>query len=533
MARALMNVFVTLLAAAVFAGAAAPGALADPIVLHRGNVAEPDTLDPQKYSLAYEAEIMRDLFEGLTALDAQAEIVPGAAERWTISDDGLVFTFFLRDGLQWSDGTPLTAEDFAAGIRRALDPATAAQYANLAYKIRNAEAVNKGALPLSDLGVRALDDKTVEITLEKPSPIILRLLAVPLLFPVPRHVIETDGDNWVKAGTIVSNGPFTLAGWRPNDYVRVVKNPRFHAADSVKLDEVYFYPTDDDAAALKRFRAGEIDLNMRFSPGDYEWLKANMANSIQVTPASWFSYLVLNQTKPPFSDSRVRKALAMAIDREALTGRVLKTGETPAYGFVPPAITGYEGASLAFRGRPIGEAQAEARALLAEAGFGPENPLHFTFNHRAGTANRRVAVALADMWAQIGVKAELVSSEVKTHYSLLRERDFELADAGWSSPPDPEYFIYLLLTASTETNYGGYSNPRYDALAAEAEIILDTPARYAAFKAVEQIGLDDAAMIPLFFNASRNLVAPYVRGFEPNAEDNHPSRWITLERAGQ
>lgn len=528
-----MNVFAALLATALFAGAVAPGALADPVILYRGNIAEPDTLDPQKYSLAYEAEIMRDLFEGLTALDAQAEIVPGAAERWTISDDGLVFTFFLRNGLQWSDGTSLTAEDFAAGIRRALDPATAAQYANLAYKIRNAEAVNKGALPLSDLGVRAIDEKTVEITLEKPSPIILRILAVPLLFPVPRHVIETEGDNWIRAGTIVSNGPFTLADWRPNDYVRIVKNPRFHAADSVKLDEVYFYPTDDDAAALKRFRAGEIDLNMRFSPGDYEWLKANMPESAHIMPSSWFSYLVLNSEKPPFGDVRVRRALAMAIDREALTGRILKTGEVPAWSFVPTSITGYEGASFDFRDKPVSELQAEARRLLAEAGFDEANPLRFKFNHRAGTANKRVAVALADMWAQIGVKADLVATEVKTHYSLLREHDFEVADAGWSSPPDPEYFIYLLLTASTETNYGSYSNPRYDAMAAEAEIILDTPTRYAAYKAVEQVGLDDAAMIPLFFNVSRNLVAPYVKGFEPNVEDNHPSRWITLERAGQ
>ena len=502
-------------------------------VLRRGNVAEPDTLDPQKYGLSYETEIMRDLFIGLTGLDAKGDVIPGAAESWTISPDGMTYTFKMRAGHVWSDGTKVTAEDAVFGIRRALDPKTNAQYANLAYKIVNAPDVNSGTLPPEALGVKALDENTLEIRLSRPSPILIDLLATPILFPVPKHAVERYGEDWVKPGNMVSNGPFTLTEWVPNDHVLVTKNLKFYDAANVAPDEVIYYPTDNDEAALKRFRAGELDFNARYSPRQHEWLKANMPREAHSAMSSWVTYIVLNLDNPKFADVRVRRALAMAVDRETITDRVLKTGESPAYGFVPPVIKGYAGAEFDFRNMLLPERQAQARQLLLDAGYGPDNPLTFNFNYRTGEANRKIAVALADMWKSVGVTANLAADEVKVHYNSLREHDFEVADAGWSSPTDPEYFIYLLRTESTETNYGNYSNTEYDRIAFEAETIMDKPTRYARYAEAEAIALADAPIIPILFNVSRNLVQPYLKGYEDNPQDVHPSRWMRLEQHGE
>jgi oligopeptide transport system substrate-binding protein len=523
-------------AVAVLAGVAATaisfvGSEPDAIVLKRGNVEEPDTLDPHRYGLTYESEIMRDLFVGLLGIDAKGKLIPGAAESWTISEDGRVYTLKMREGHVWSDGTPVTADDAVFSIRRALDGKTNANYANLAYKIKNALQVNKGELKPEDLGVRALDVRTVEITLDRPSPVLLNILSIPLLFPVPKHAIEKYGNDWVKPGNMISNGPFTLAEWLPNDYVRVKKNPLFYDAASVLVDEVYFYPIGNDSTALKRFRAGELDFNGRFVHADANWLKQNMPDAMRMTTASWVSYFVINQQIDKFKDVRVRKAMAMLIDREALCQRVLGLGEVPAYGLVAPVIEGYQGAYFDFRTAGQAEREAEARRLLAEAGYSDAKPLTFTMRIRSGMTNKMVAVAVQEMWSKAGVKAELAVSEVKVHYNDLREKDFEVADAGWVAPLDPEYYIYLVRTESTETNYGSYSNAEYDRIAYEAEGMIDIPKRYASFAAAEKIALDEVAMIPLFFNVNRNLVAAHLKGFENNPQDFHLSRFMSLQPA--
>lgn len=503
----------------------------EPQILDRGNAAEPDTLDPQKYSLAAEANILRDLFLPLMQLDAKARPIAGAAERWEANADGTVWTFHLREGLMWSDGAPVTADDFVLGMRRAVDPATLAQFANLVYFIKNAEAVNTGRMAVEALGVRAVDPRTVEITLEYPTPLLLNLLATPILFPVPTHVHAAHGEAWVKPGTMVSNGPFTLAEWRPDDKVRLVRNPRFVEAPLVALSEVRFYPIEDESAALKRFRAGELDMQERYPPGRRTWLEENMPGVVREAPQLWLNYLVINQTLPQYADVRVRTALSLLIDRDTITGRLLRNGEVPAYRLVPVAVEGYPDQSYAYAQSPMAERIATARALLAEAGYGPENPLKVTFRHRAGELNKRVAVAIQGMWQAGGITAELVTGDLKTHYNLLREQAFEIADAGWSfGAPDPYYVAYLLMTASVETNYGKWSNATYDRIARQAEATLDIPTRFGLYAEAERIALDDHALIPLFFPASRTLVQPWVGGFENNAPGNHVSRWLRLDQ---
>jgi len=511
--------------------AASLAASASALTLKRGNQGEPDTLDPPKYSLVIELNILNDLFDGLVVADARGEPVPGAAERWDVSADGTVYTFHLRAGLKWSDGTPLTAEDFVAGWRRALDPATAAQLVDLAYTVRNARAVAAGEKPPAELGVRAVDAQTFEVTLEAPDAAFIRLVAgYALFFPLPRHLYAQAGEGWAKPGVMVSNGPYTLAEWTPAAQVRLEKNPDYWNAANVAIDEVIFYPTVDEAQALNQFRSGELDLSLGFPPGQYEWLKANMPAEVSLTPASTTSFLTLNQRNPKFADARVRRAISLAIDRNILTDKVLATGQTPAYSLIPKVVKDFTPApENDFSAIPMDKRLAEARALLAEAGYGPANPLNFRLDYRAGDANKKVIVAIAAMLQRIGVKADLQANEVKVHYAKLRAGDFEAADGGWQGTPDPVFFSLLLQTGS-ESNYGGWSNAEFDRLTRAAAVEIDPAKRMSMFAEADRIAMADTALVPLFNTAHRALVQQWVKGFEGNATNSHRSSDLRIEK---
>ncbi len=504
---------------------------ASAVTLKRGNQAEPDTLDPPKYSLLVELNILNDLFDGLIIAGPDGEPGPGAAESWEMSADGTVYTFHLREGLKWSDGAPLTADDFVAGWRRAVDPATGAQLVDLAYTVKNARAVVAGEMPPEDLGVRAVDARTFEVTLEAPDIAFMRLIAgYALLFPLPRHLYDRVGDDWAKPGTMVSNGPYTLAEWTPAAQVRVVKNPNYWNAAQVAIDEVIFYPTVDEAQALNQFRAGELDLNLGFPPGQYDWLKANMADETSITPASVTTFLALNQRNPKFTDPRVRRAISLAIDRDTLVDRVLKTGQTVTYSLIPRVVKGFTPSpENDFGAMPLAERQKAARALLDEAGYGPSNPLRFRLDYRAGDANKRVIVAVAAMLQQVGVNADLQANEVKVHYAKLREGDFEAADGGWQGTPDPAFFALLLQTGS-ETNYSGWSNAEFDRLTHAAAIEIDPAKRMVMYEEADRIAMADTALVPLFNTAHRALVQKWVKGFEGNATNSHRSADLRIEK---
>jgi len=499
--------------------------------LKRGNQAEPDTLDPPKYGLIVELNILNDLFDGLVVTDSAGEPVPGTAESWEMSADGVVYTFRLRENLTWSDGAPLTAGDFAAGFRRALDPGTAAQLADLAYTVKNARAIAAGEMPPDQLGVRAIDDRTFEVTLEAPDLTFIRLVAgYALFFPLPRHVYATAGEAWAKPGTMVSNGPYVLAEWTPADKVRVVKNPNYWDAANVAIDEVIFYPTTDEVAALNQFRAGELDLSLGFPPGQYEWLKKNMQAEVSVTPASAISFLTLNLRNPKFADARVRRAISLAIDRTILTDRVLATGQTPAYGVIPKVVKGYTPAPESdFSATPMPERITEARDLLQAAGYGPDRPLTFRLDYRAGDANKKVIVAIASMLQRIGIIANLQANEVKVHYAKLRAGDFEAADGGWQGTPDPVFFALLLQTGS-DSNYGGWSNAEFDRLTRAAAIEIDPAKRMTMYAEADRIAMADTALVPLYNTAHRVLVQQWAKGFEGNAINTHRSSNLKIER---
>ena len=519
------------LAALLTAASAAP-ALADGMVLRRGNLAEPDTLDPQKWFTTYESEILRDMYLGLLQMDGKAEAIPGAAESWTVSDDGLTITFRLRADGRWSDGAPVVAQDFLMGFQRAFDPKVAAPYANFGYVIKNAKAVTSGEMPADALGVRVVDPLTLEITLERPSQTFLWLLgAYPVFFPVPSHILSAGGAFPVQPGKVVSNGPFALTEWIPNGHIKLVKNAYFADAASVAIDEIYYYPTDDDTAAVKRFRAGELDLNLRFPPSQYRMLTSTMPDETRVNPASWLGYLSLNQTDPRFADARVRRALSIAIDRETLVQRVLGNGELPAWSFIPPGTRNFTTSGAGdFSAMPMRARQDEARLLLAEAGYGPGKPLTFTFMHRIGEANKRAALAIGEMWKSVGINAQIEANEVKVHYARLRQQQFDVADGGWSAPPDAEFFNYLIRTDSTEMNFGKWSNAEFDRSTDLGNRERDLAKRGAYYAAAEKIALDETGIIPVYIPVERALVQRWLKGYESNALNYHPSRWMSIQR---
>lgn len=515
--------------------AAAVSAMAAPVVYYRGNSGDPATLDPQKSTGTWESHIIRDLFIGLVVNNARGEPVPGAAERWEVSPDGRLYVFHLRKGLQWSDGVPLTAEDFAFSFRRLVDPKTAAEYASTMFVLENGRAINEGKLPKERLGVRAIDARTLELRLHTPVPYLLEMLTHVSSYAVPKHVVErargVAGGSWARPGTLVASGAFTLTEWRPQDHVRLDKNPRFYDARTVAIDRVMVYPTEDEQTALKRFRAGELDSNDQFPARQYAWLKANMPREVRVAPWLGLYYYAFNSARPPFNDRRVRQALAMTIPREEITGKLLAYGVIPAYSIVPPGIAHYpQSAPAFFKDWPWEKRLRTARALLAEAGYGPDNPLEVTISYNTNKDHKKVALAVAYGWKQIGVTARLHNVEAKIQYSNLKIADFEVARASWVADyNDPENYLFLMDSQTGQLNYGQFRNARYDALMKQASETLDLGERAKILRAAEAIAMTEMPITPIYFYVSRNLVQPWVKGWEDNIMDIHPSRYIRIE----
>ncbi|WP_022697508.1 peptide ABC transporter substrate-binding protein [Euryhalocaulis caribicus] len=507
---------------------------ADKRILHRGNTAEPLSLDPHKAAGKWEDAIIGDMFVGLYTDNAQAEPIYGMAENHTVSSDGKTWTFTLRDA-QWSDGTPVTANDFEFAFRRIMDPSTLSQYASLLYVIKNAQPVNEGAMDPEQLGVTAVDEKTLRIELEYPAPYLPGLLTHHTAFPVPRHVIDEYGAAWIQPGNVVVNGPFKLTEWRTNDYVHVAKNETFYDADNVCLNEIYYYPTNDNNAAVRRLRAGELHINSEFPGQKIEELREQLPGYVRVSPFLATVYYVYNVQRPPFDDARVRQALAMALGREFMVDEILKTGQLPAPGLVPPGIANYgDGAKVDWWDMSMDERKARARELLEEAGYGPENPLRFEYTHRNTSDNPRVAPVVQADWEDIAewVDVEITGVETQIHYDNLRAGNFDVGDAAWASDfNDPINFLYLLETKTGQMNYGKYSNPRYDALIEESNRTLDMEQRAQLLHEAEQIMLDDMPIIPMWYFVTKNLVSPEVTGWEDNVVDIHRSRYLCFEDA--
>ena len=501
------------------------------VCLEYGNNTEPATLDPQKSNLVDEVTIISDLMMGLTTDAPDGSPAPGMAARWETTLDGLTWTFHLRPAL-WSDGRPVTADDFVFGLRRTLDPKTASIYAYLLYVIENGQAVNEGKAPLEALGVQALDPRTLQIRLTHPAPYLPEFAKHPSFFPAPRHVVEKYGDAWVQPGRYVSNGAFKLASWRLGDRITVVKNPNFYDAANVCLVRINYYPTPDVVSAERRVARGELDLNTRFQSNRYRRLQKTMPGVPRTGLSLATGYLSFNtRDVKAFQDIRVRRALSMALDREFITASLMGAGQQPAYSFVPPMTANYvkDLPRVRWAGMSYADRQAEARRLLAEAGFTPERPLKFSITTPNNTDSLMLMEAIQADWRAIGVEARITQAENGVAFAAYRNRDFEIGSMAWYGDfNDPVTFLGLLKSDTGAQNYGDYRNPAYDALLARAAQEPDVDRRAAILAQAEQRMLDDEAMAPLYFVANRNLVSRRVTGWTDNAPNFHRARYLCL-----
>ncbi len=506
----------------------------DSRTLHRGNGAEPGSLDPALLQTEPEDHILGDLMVGLMTMAADASPIPGMAERWTTSPDGLTWTFHLREA-QWSDGVALTAEDFVFAWRRMVTPATAAPYASLLYLVRNAEAINTGKLAPEALGVRAPDPRTFEITLAHPAPYLLEMLTHASTYAHPRHVVEAKGKSWASAGNYVSNGPYLLKEWVPHEHITITKNPRFYDAVNVALETVVFYPTDDYDAALRRMRAGELDSHTRIPPQDIDWIRANMPEIYRPVPQFSVEYVAVNHTRKPFNDIRVREAINLAISRETITDKIRRVGEVPAYGVVPPNMANYPGGvAFDFRSMTPAARLARAQALMRQAGFGPDNRLHTSYMIRSTAAGsyRAVAAAIQQMLSLVYIDVSILANDFAVFTSKTTTiHDFDICQPAWLADfNDAESFLSLFLTG-VANNWGAYSNPAFDAKLAASQREVEVEARGRLLAEAEAILIRDHAIMPLFFWVTPSIVRPYVKGWVRNATDFHRSRWLWIDAA--
>ena len=498
------------------------------------NQGEPLSLDPHKASGIWENNIIGNMLIGLTTEDSKSRPAPGMAQRWETSEDGITWTFYLRPAI-WSDGESCDAHDFEFAFQRILNPENLAEYAAILYPIKNAEAVNRGDLPPTEVGVTALDDLTLEIKLEHPAPYLPQLLKHYTAYPVPKHLVERYGDDWVKPENIAVNGPFVLRKWWSNYIVHIEKNPHFFDAANVTLENLYFYPTTDVNAATRKVLSGEGGWSTRFASNQVAVLERELPGYVRVSPYLLCNYFSFNVTKPPFNDKRVCQAISMAYDRDFVAREIYKTGERPAYSFVPPGIADYAStARYPWAGMSMAERKVEAERLLRAAGYGPNNPLQFEFSHRNTSDNPRVAVVVQNDWNSIApwVTVELAGTETQIHYANLRAKNFTVGDGGWVADfNDARNYLYLLETRTGPQNYPGYSNPAYDDLVNRSDFEPDAQARAQLMIQAEQIALNDAPICMSVFMNSTNLVHPDLTGWEPNLEDIHRARWFGIRSA--
>ncbi|MCJ2015619.1 peptide ABC transporter substrate-binding protein [Methylobacterium sp. J-076] len=515
-------------AALTLAGPAA----ADDLLYRRGNDADPETLDPHKSSTVAEAHILRDLCDGLLTYDNFGAIVPGAAKDWSVAADGLAYRFTLRPDGRWSNGEPVTSADFVSSLRRIMDPATGAKYAEVLFPIAGAAAVNRGEKSPDTLGVGAPDTGTVEIRLEQPTPYFLELLTHQTAAPVHAASIARYGEAFTRPGNLVTNGPYRLLDRVPGDRILLEANPHHPDAASVAIRRVAYLPTPDLSGAVRRYAAGEID-SLSDLPGDQmEALRARFGSQVVLGPALGLAALAVNTRKAPFSDVRVRRALSLVIDREYLAQALYGGTMSAAYFLCPDGLDNYRTPpeTEGRQGLPI-DHEEEARGLLAAAGFDPKtNPLQIEYRFNMSDNNRNTAVALAEMWRDLGIVTRFVYTDAKTHFAYLRDGgDFDIARMSWLADyADPQNFLFLLQTGNDGFNAGHWSNAAYDRLLAEAARERDLRRRAGMMYDAEAIALRELPWIPLMHYRTKALIAPRLQGYHPNLRNAAPTRYLRL-----
>ncbi len=499
--------------------------------LHRGNRMEPLSLDPHVAYIVPETQIVSDLFVGLYQRDVNGDDVPALAESAAVSEDGLTWTFILRDA-RWSDGLPITAGDVVGGFQRALDPVTRNAYPDMLFVLENGQEVSRGDAPLEALGAIAVDGRTVELRLVHPAAYLPSILSASGL-PVPRHVIEVHGEDWIRPENIVVSGAFNLVRWESNNLIELVRNPLFYEAETVCLDRVFYYPTVDTAAAERRVRNGELDLNPEFSGSNLAMLRERHPDMVDIGPGLTIRTLTFNTLSEIGGDVRVRQALGMAVDRRFIANEVLSGADDPLFRYIPDGISGRpDNVRLDYADDPIEARRERARALLEAAGYGPDNPLEFTFHYMPAAGWPRVAPVIQEDWSLIAdwVRVQIAVRDSQLHYDAMRAGDFVVGSSGWVADfDDPYAYLLQFMVDSGGINMSKWIDPAYDALVREALVTLEPAARARLMAEAETLLLDVAADVPIFVESTKTLVGPRVHNWRSNPQRLNPSRWLCVE----
>lgn len=502
-------------------------------VLHRGLGADVADLDPHLVTGLPEFNVVSALFEGLVAEDpADLHPIPGVAERWESSADGLTYTFHLRTNARWSNGEPVTARDFIASFRRVLSPSLAADYANMLYVVQHAEAYHNGQLPdFAQVGFAAPDDRTVVITLEHPVPHFLNLLSHPAWFPVHLPTLEKfgspsqRGSRWTRSENFVGNGPFSLREWWPGKIIIVEKSAYYWDAAHVRLQAIHFHPTDSIEAEERGFRTGQLHITEALPVSKVDVYRRDQPGALHISPFLDTYFYRLNITRPFLNDRSVRRALALAIDRTSIVEKVTHGGQSPAHSFTPPDTAGYE--------PPVGlqGSSNAARELLTAAGYpGGSGLPSFDLLINSSGNHRVIAEAVQEMWRrELGVTVRIINMEQKSLLTMRRTGDYQILRSDWAADYlDPAAFLEIF-TAKSGNNHTGWANADYDALIYEAARTFDTAARYALLRRAESILLAEAPIIPVFHYTTVRLVSSSVHGWHDTVLDRHPYKEIWLE----
>lgn len=501
-------------------------------ILLKGNGAEPQDLDPHIVTGVPEHHILTALFEGLVAEDPKdLSPVPGVAESWKISPDQKTYTFSIRPQAKWSNGEALTAQDLVYSWKRVLSPKLGSPYAFMLFAVENAEKYNKGELKdFSQVGVQAPKPDTLVVRLRSPTPYFLRILQHYSTYPVPRSVIEkfgtidAAGTAWTRAGALVCNGPFALQSWEMNKIITVKKNPFYWDQATVKLQEIHFFPTESQQTEERNFRAGELHVTDAIPPNKIEVYQKNDPHLIRIEPYLGTYYYRINTTRPGLKDVRVRKALAMSIDREAIVKNITRGGQLPAFAFVPPNTAGFTSQHA------IAYDLAKAKKLLAEAGYPQGKGLpSFEILYNTSDAHKLIAEAIQQMWKNnLGIQVTLANQEWKVYLDSQKKMNYDLSRASWIGDyPDPDTFLNMFVSNGTQ-NQTGWTHSTYDRLIAESQRTADTSKRYESLQKAEKILLDEAPMIPIYTYTRVYLLSPDVKGWFSNILDHHPYKYVDL-----
>lgn len=482
---------------------------------------EPASLDPAKAVGLPEIQVIRDLFEGLVNQDANGNIIPGVATRWQTNDQK-IWTFTLRNDAKWSDGTPVTAQDFVYSWQRLVDPATTSPFAWFAALagIANAQNIIDGKAKPDSLGVTAVDAHTLRVQLDKPLPWFVNLTANFSLYPVNKTNVESD-KNWTRPGKLVGNGAYVLADRVVNE--KLVATPNKHYWDNAKtvIQKVTFVPINQESAATKRYLAGDIDITESFPKNQYQKLLKELPGQVYTPAQLGTYYYAFNTQKGPTADARVRLALSMTIDRRIIPEKVLGTGEKPAWRLTPDVTAGFTPQPSAMEQSSQAELNAQAKTLLQAAGYGPNRPLKLTLLYNTSENHQKIAIAVASMWKKnLGVDVKLQNQEWKTYIDSRNTGNFDVIRASWVGDYNEPSTFLSLLTSTNTGNIARFNEPAYDKVIRQAAMENTATARNADYNEAEKILAEKAPIAPIYQYTNGRLIKPWLKGYPiTNPED--------------